>query len=158
MSAEEAIIEELADNPDPGLLGRRLETVTDAILIAGMEGDAGRRLVREIFVQMPGHMDSTRATGVTGVVHWRVGSGECQLGVYQVVIDDGQCRVGERLDLTPTVSFAIEPVALLKLVAGAATGVELMASRQLGVEGDVQFALLTEQLFQIGQPAFGAGE
>jgi hypothetical protein len=157
MATEARSIEELADDPDPAKLARTLETVSDAVVLAGLEGEAGRRLVREIFVQMPGHMDRARATGVTGVVHWRVGADAGQIGAYQVVIDDGRCRVDEQLDLAPTVSFAIEPVALLKLVAGTATGVELMAGRQLEVEGDVQFALLTEQLFQTVRPA-RAGE
>lgn len=148
------LIAELVDQPDPAVFAARIGTADEQELASGMRSSAATALVREIFVRMPSYLDSERAANVSGIVHWKVGelSGDGEwLGEHQVVLEAGECSVGEALDREPTVTFEIEPVALLKLVAGSASGMDLMLARKLVVRGDVQFAMLTERLFTIGE-------
>jgi hypothetical protein len=151
MSAGERLVRELLEQPEPAVFAARVSEATDEELAQGMRSDRGSDLVREIFNRMPSYLDRERAADVSGVVHWRVGDPSNWLAGYEVVLERGECSVGETLDREPTVSFEIEPVALLKLVAGSATGMDLMLARRLVVRGDVSFAMLTERLFTIGE-------
>lgn len=148
------LIDELVDQPDPEVFAARIGAADEQELASGMRSSSAGALVREIFTRMPSYLDTERAANVSGVVHWRVGdptAGDGWLGEHQVVLESGECTVSETLDRDPTVTFEIEPVALLKLVAGTTSGMDLMLARSLVVRGDVQFAMLTERLFTIGQ-------
>lgn len=141
-----SIFEALADDVDADRFSSVLRSASDRELDELMASEHRKRILDEVFDQMPERLLRERAVGIAAVIQWRVGGSDGD-DVYQVTIRNGACRVERGATERPDVTFRIQPAAFLKLIGGKASGVKLVLARKLRVEGDVQLAMRVERLF-----------
>ena len=125
-----------------------VEAATEQELTEIMTGERREEVLEEVFRRMPGRLVAERARGVEAVIHWAIGDDAGGHDLYEVVIEDGTCRVAPGTSAVPRVVLKVRPGAFLKLIGGATSGMKLMLTRRLAVEGDVKFAMKVEALFR----------
>jgi len=143
------------DAVDPAQFAAVISGQSDAELAAILAQPAARALLLDsIFERMPLRIKPERAKGMREVVHWKVG-GKADGGhdTYQVLIDDGTAVVTKELDQPARVTFIVDPVAFLRMIAGQTTGMKLVLSRKMQIKGDMMFAPRMEQLFKVDPAA-----
>jgi putative sterol carrier protein len=141
----------LRENVSTREFSRLVKTASDAELEAALHGPRRERILDQIFSRMPSRLRADRAHGIDTVIHWRIGGspagGE---DVYEVTIHDGTCEVARPPNQEPDVTFAIEAVPFIKLIAGATSPFKIMVSRQLRITGDLPLAMRVGRLFGSG--------
>jgi putative sterol carrier protein len=128
-----------------------IAAASDEQIREGLSGPMRERALSEIFRRMEEHFDTTKASGVDAVIHWRIGGrpggGHDQ---YETVIRDGTCTVTEGGGAEPRVSFQLDdPVDFLRLVTGNANGPMLFMTGKLKIAGDMMFAPRVQSFFRI---------
>lgn len=118
-----------------------------------MRGWRGRILIDQIFRGMERQFDPERAGDAKAVVHWEIAREGEGADRRQLVIADGRCRAGRRLDREPTMTIKLDAVQLLELAAGVAAGPELFLTGRLRIEGDLMLAARLATFFRIPRPA-----
>lgn len=112
-----------------------------------------RPVIAGIFRAMPTAFDRERAKGTTAVMHWEIELSRGHPGRWQVVIEDGRCRVARRLDREPTLTLRTDAATFLDLVTGAMPAPALYMAGRLRVEGDVWTAAQLTSLFRVPRGA-----
>ena len=116
------------------------------------EGLAQNRdiLLDQVFERMPERFRGDKASDLRAVVEWRVGDrpggGHDR---WQVVIENGSCRVIRDGDAEPTVSFTVGGVDFVKLVTGNASGPMLFTFGKLKIKGDLLLAARVQSFFEL---------
>jgi len=144
---DEHDLEHLIATRDAAAFDRVVRAASREQLAAWMAGPSRETLLRLIFENMPRKFDPERAAGVDAVIHWvvrRPGGAEDR---YEVGIRDGGCWIDERAPHQPTVVLRIDGVAFLRLIAEATTGLKLLLTRKLQIEGDLLLAARVETFF-----------
>ena len=110
-----------------------------------------RRLVlRAILQQMPRRLDRGEARGLHAALDWKItGAPGGGIDHFQVRIDDGRCRVTRRPKESARATLELDGADFLRLVAGAAEGVELFLTGKLRIEGDLMLTAQLPSLFRI---------
>ena len=138
---------------DPETYASIVRDASDEEIAAGME--ANRDLIlTEIFRAMPERFDSDRAGELECVLEWRITDrpgGGCDR--WQVAIADRACSAERDGNAEPTATITIDPVDLVKLVAGIASPPRLFVTGKLRLEGNLLKAAQTARVFRI--PAAG---
>lgn len=142
------------EGADAGQLARVIAEANDDQLGQLMAGDHRRTILDDVFRRMAEHVNPAKAKGVTAVIHWKIwdrpGGGYDH---YEVLLEDGRCRVSDEPAGEPRVTFKIGPVEFLKLVSGNASGPELFMSGKLKIDGDLMLAAQMTGLFNIPKAA-----
>lgn len=106
-------------------------------------------LLDTIFEQMEARLHAERARGMREVIHWRIlGRPDGGDDAFQVLIEDGVARVSRELDREPRVTFEVDGVSFLRMIAGQTNGMKLALARKLKIKGDMMFAPRVEGLFR----------
>jgi hypothetical protein len=134
---------------DPALFATLVREATDDQLREGLA--ANRDLIlEEIFRRMPESFDPDRGGGVDAVVEWRIldrpGGG---YDAWQMVIEDGQCRVQAGPADDPTVTYEIKPIDFIKLITNNASGPKLFLFGKLKITGNLLLAARMPAFFAI---------
>lgn len=132
----------------PEAFAKTVRAATDEQLAAGLA--VNRELIlSELFRQMPGNLDSAAVGDLDAIVHWRIG-GRPDGGhdVWQVTIHGGAASVVRDGRDAPTVTYTIDALDFLKLVAGVHEGPELFLFGKLVIEGDLVLAAQMPRLFR----------
>lgn len=126
-----------------------VRSTSDAELAEWMSGEGRDAILEEIFGQMEGRLRPDRARGVRGAIQWRVkGRPDGGEDVFEVLVDDGSCRVTRGETEEPRATMSVDPVSFLKLMAQATGSTKLVLRRKLRIKGDVGFAMRSEHLFR----------
>jgi putative sterol carrier protein len=135
---------------DPGQFVAGLRDASDEQLAEVMRGDLRKPILDGIFEQMGGHFQADKARGTEAVVHWQI-SDRPDGGVdrYELVIENGGCRVSDQPELSPRTTFKVGPVHFLRLIVGDTSGPKLFMTGRLKIEGDVMFAAGFQGLFRL---------
>ncbi len=105
-------------------------------------------ILDRVFAQMEQRLRPERAKGMCEVIHWKIdGAPGGGFDVFQITIENGTATAARELDAKPRVTFEMDPVAFLRMVAGEVSGMKLMLASKLRVRGDMMFAPRVEGLF-----------
>lgn len=105
-------------------------------------------ILTELFRQMPDNLDRAAVGDLRAVVHWRIGGREDGgHDVWQITIAGGAAAVERDGGDQPTVTYTIDALDFVKLVAGIHEGPELFMYGRLAVEGDLVLAAQMPRLF-----------
>ena len=151
MQSMQAQLESLGEEIEPDRFSAIVREASDGQLTELLRSEHRERVLDEIFFRMPERVKADKTRGMRAVIHWRIqdhpSGGE---DLYEVVIDDGSCRVSRTASAEPGVTLRIKPESFLRLIAGATSGVKLVLRRRLFVEGDMTLAMRIEGLFERG--------
>ena len=151
MQSMQAQLESLAGEIDPDRFSAIVRDASERDLADLLASEHRGRILDEIFERMPERLKVEKTRGMRAVIHWRIGDRpEGGDDLYEVVIDDGTCRVNRTASAAPGVTLKIRPESFLRLIAGSTTGVKLLLRRRLSVEGDMTLAMRIESLFERG--------
>lgn len=114
-----------------------------------MAGRIGRRIVEVVKRAMEQRFNPERAGDLRAVVEfWVAGRRDGRSDKWQVVIEDGHCRVTESLERDPDLTVEMDGVHFLKLVTGNAAGPALFLKGDLKLDGDLLLANRLPRLFR----------
>lgn len=121
------------------------------------EGMAVNRepLLDEIFSRWPDQFRPERAAGVAAVVEWQVTDDDGGHDQWQITVADGSCSVVRDGQAEPDVTFRVDPVDLVKLLAGVEAGPKLFVFGRLKIRGNLMLAARFQGFFE--QPGEGGG-
>jgi hypothetical protein len=134
---------------DPAVFASLVREATDDQLREGLAANR-EPILEEIFRRMPDSFDSDRGGGVDAVVEWRIldrpGGG---YDAWQMVIEDGRCRVQPGSAEEPTVTYEIRPIDFIKLITNNASGPKLFLFGKLKITGNLLLAARMPAFFAI---------
>jgi hypothetical protein len=131
----------------PDAFAKIVSGASDEQLATGLA--VNRELIlTELFRQMPDSLDAAAVGELRAVVHWRIGGREDGgHDVWQVTIADGGASVQRDGPDQPTVTYTIDALDFVKLVAGVHEGPELFMFGRLAIDGDLVLAAQMPRLF-----------
>jgi putative sterol carrier protein len=131
----------------PDQFASLIAKATDEQLAEGMA--ANRDAILEgIFNQFPEEFDAAKAGDVSAVVEWRItGKSEGSEDRWQLAISGGTCTCTRDGDATPDVTFTVDPVDFVKLIAGAESGPKLFVFGKLKIQGNLMLAARVQGFF-----------
>jgi hypothetical protein len=156
LSTEEllALVEEVIDGAEVEQLFAIMRSLVGAASDDQLEKMAADRELRprlfdEIMARMPGQLRPDKAKDLDAVVHWKIfDHPDGGYDHYELVIENGACRLSETPEHEPRVTFRLKPAAFLRLITGHASGMRLALRGRLQVVGDVAFASRVNSLFE----------
>jgi putative sterol carrier protein len=118
-----------------------------------MTGERRTAILAELVRRMPDVFRTDRASGISAVVHWRVG-GRADGGydTYELHIDSGKCTVADSPTSEPRLVLTISGVDFLRMVTGNAHAVSLVMRGKLKSKGDVALTAKFPTLFDTPRP------
>jgi putative sterol carrier protein len=126
---------------DPNQLASIVGSLSDNELDEVMRGELRGQVLDEIFRRMAEHFRPEKAKGQNVTVRFVVtGNPAGADDVYEAVVRDGVCTTSKELGDNPRATITLGAVPFLRLVTGAAGGVELFMKGKLKVGGDMMFA------------------
>jgi putative sterol carrier protein len=126
-----------------------LGSVPDPQLEHLMQSPARRVVLDVVFSQMPRRFDRTRAAGVDSTVRWRITRPGADPDVYQLEIEDGQCRVVRATpDRDARVTITIDGADFLRLILGSSDAMQAYFAGRLELSGDIMHAAKLTLLFR----------
>ena len=135
---------------DPREFASRLASTPDEQIEAGMQSEARRVVLDEIFKRMGEYLKPETAQGVDAIVHWKITErADGGFDHYELVIKDGKATVTDKPEHEPRVTFSVGAVDFLKLVTGNASGPVLFTTGKLKVNGDLVFAAQIAGMFRM---------
>jgi putative sterol carrier protein len=135
---------------DADELARMVAGASDEQIAEGMQSENRKPVLDEIFKRMGEHVDPERAAGAAAVVHWKIlDRPDGGHDHYEVVLENGVCKVSDSPGREPRVTFSIGAVDFIRLVSGNASGPTLFMTGKLRIEGDLMFASQMASLFRI---------
>jgi putative sterol carrier protein len=111
-------------------------------------------VLAEIFSRMSRHLNPSRSSGLTAVVHWRFSGGHEDGGFdrFQTVIEDGRCTSGIMQDREPRSTVTMAPADFLRVSTGISSAPMLFLRGRVKVKGDIPFVAGFTGYFDIPQP------
>ncbi len=114
-----------------------------------MAGGIGKRIIRTVKRAMVQRFNAQRAGDLEAVVEfWVTGRRNGRSEHWQVLIDEGRCRVEDDPGDEPDLIVEIDCVQFLKLVTGNAGGPALFLKGELTLDGDLMLAQKLPRLFR----------
>lgn len=105
----------------------------------------------EIFEAMPRRLNTAAAKGLNAVYEFDL-SGDGG-GKWQIIINDGKCRVEEGQHPSPNITISMSAQDYLDMTLGKLDGEEAFMSGRLRISGDLQLALRMQDLFADESPS-----
>ena len=109
-------------------------------------------LLGEIFSRWPNEFEPDKARDVNAVIQWEITKPEGGEDRWQLTIRDGACTVASDGEAEPDVTFRVDPVDFVKLVAGAASGPQLFVFGKLKIRGNLMLAARVQGFFRAPKP------
>jgi putative sterol carrier protein len=110
-----------------------------------------RAVLDGIFWQIPQHLASESATGLTAVVHWHIRSDTGgRADIYELAFDGGRCRAyrGPRAG-EPQLTITLDAAEFVRLATGNANPMQAYFSGRIVLGGDIMLAAKLQALFRI---------
>jgi putative sterol carrier protein len=117
-----------------------------------MRSPARRVVLGAIFWQMPRHVDSERAKGLTSSIRWKItGRPDGEADVYQLEFVDGACRVfrGPDGSQPARLTITVDGAEFLRLATGNSDPMQAYFRGRIGLTGDVMMAAKASSLFRM---------
>jgi hypothetical protein len=135
---------------DPKQFAQLVKSTPDDKIAEVMGGDLRGKVLGEVFGRMPSLFRPDRAGSTNAVIHWNItGRPDGGTDTYEVVIENGTCRVSETAEQDPKLALTMGPVEFLKIVSGSANPVMMFMTGKLKAKGDLGLAANIANLFDI---------
>jgi putative sterol carrier protein len=133
----------------PDQFATLIAQASDDQLAQGMAANRDQ-ILDEVFARMPEEFDPAKARDVTAVVEWRItGAAEGGEDRWQLTIRDASCTCVRGGDAEPDVTFTVDPVDFIKLIAGAESGPKLFVFGRLKIRGNLMLAARVQGFFRV---------
>jgi putative sterol carrier protein len=141
-------------NADPSQLAGLVSTLSDKELDEVMRSELRVQVLDEVFRRMGEHFRPEKANGQNVTVRFVItGNPNGESDTWQALVRDGVCTTTKDLSENPRTTITVGAVPFLRLVTGAAGGVELFMKGKLKVSGDLMFAAQVAGWFTIPKAA-----
>ncbi|WP_020522587.1 SCP2 sterol-binding domain-containing protein [Catelliglobosispora koreensis] len=138
------------ENIDPAQFAQIVKSASDAQLNEVMSGDLRKKILDEVFGRMPSLFRPDRAGNTNAVIHWIVtGAADGGSDTYEVVIEDGTCKLSPSPENEPKLALTMGPADFLKVVSGNGNPVMMFMTGKLKAKGDLGLAANIANLFNI---------
>ncbi|MEV4753792.1 SCP2 sterol-binding domain-containing protein [Micromonospora sp. NPDC049559] len=135
---------------DPKQFAQIVKSTPDDKIAQVMATDVRGKVLGEVFNRMPSLFRADRAGSTNAVIHWNItGRPDGGTDTYEVIIENGTCRVSETPEQDPKLSLTMGPVEFLKVVSGGANPVMMFMTGKLKAKGDLGLAANIANLFDI---------
>ena len=135
---------------DPKQFAQLVKSTPDDKIADVMQSDLRGKVLGEVFDRMPSLFRADRAGATNAVIHWNVtGRPDGGTDTYELVIENGTCRLSESPDRDPKLALTMGPVEFLKIVSGNANPVMMFMTGKLKAKGDLGLASNIANLFDI---------
>jgi putative sterol carrier protein len=135
---------------DPKGFAQLVKSTPDNKIAEVMQGDLRGKVLDEVFSRMPSLFRADRAGSTNAVIHWIIsGRPDGGADTYELVIEDGTCRVSEAPEREPKLALTMGPVEFLKIVSGDGNPVMMFMTGKLKAKGDLGLAANIANLFDI---------
>jgi putative sterol carrier protein len=135
---------------DPKQFAQLVKSTPDAQIAEVMSGDLRGKVLNEVFERMPALFRADRAGSTNAVIHWNItGRPDGGVDTYEVVIENGTCRISQTPEHDPKLALTLGPVEFLKVVSGGANPVMMFMTGKLKAKGDLGLAANISNLFDI---------
>jgi putative sterol carrier protein len=135
---------------DPQEFARLVKSTPDKQIAEIMQSDLRDKILGEVFRRMPSMFRPDRAGSTNAVIHWNITDRpDGGTDTFEVVIENGTCRVSETAEQDPKLSLTLGPVEFLKVVSGSANPVMMFMTGKLKAKGDLALAANIANLFNI---------
>jgi putative sterol carrier protein len=136
------------DASDYASLQRAVEARSNEELVGDIQRQEGGvdGVLDQVFAGMVASFNPEKAAGQQAVVQYEIGAPD---GVheYAMRIADGRCEIDKGRAESPRVTLRIGLAAFLRLITGAANGMQLFMTGKLKVSGDLFFAQTYQSWF-----------
>ena len=105
-------------------------------------------LLEEIFSRWPTQFDADKARDVNAVIQWEITKPEGGEDRWQLTIRDGTCTAARDGTADADVTFRVDPVDFVKLIAGSASGPQLFVFGKLKIRGNLMLAARVQGFFR----------
>jgi hypothetical protein len=133
---------------------RWLQSIPDERLDQLLRTPARQVIIGGIFSQLPGLLDTRRATGVNTTIRWRITApGDGAVDIYNVVIADGKMTIvrGEP-GPEPRVTISVDAKELIRIATGSSNPLAAYFTGKLVVTGNVMAAAKVASLMRMPEP------
>lgn len=135
---------------DPQQFAQLVKSTPDKQMAEIMKSDLRGTILDEIFRRMPSMFRPDRAGSTNAVIHWQITDRpDGGVDTYEVVIENGTCRVSENAEQDPKLTLTLGPVEFLKVVSGSANPIMMFMTGKLKAKGDLALAANIANLFNI---------
>ncbi len=134
------------DLSTPEELAALIEGRSDSEIMQAAEITGLQRVFDKVFQGMVDHFLPEKAVGHSGVIEWKLRTGE-GIYVYHMKIAAGGCSVQKGPAELPRVRLQTSLPIFLRLIAGRLNGMQAFADSQLEVSGDFVLAQLQQTFF-----------
>ena len=135
---------------DPSQFAQLIKTTPAERIAAVMKSDQRGPILDEVFNRMPRLFRADRAGKTNAVIHWNIGDRpDGGVDTYEIVIEDGTCRLSPTPEREPKLSLTLGAVDFLKVVSGNANPVMMFMTGKLKAKGDLGLAANIANLFDI---------
>lgn len=135
---------------DPQQFAQLVKSTPDKQLAEIMKSDLRGTILGEIFRRMPSMFRPDRAGSTNAVIHWQITDRpDGGVDTYEVVIENGTCRVSENAEQDPKLTLTLGAVEFLKVVSGSANPIMMFMTGKLKAKGDLALAANIANLFNI---------
>ncbi|HEX6969420.1 MAG TPA: SCP2 sterol-binding domain-containing protein [Micromonosporaceae bacterium] len=135
---------------DPKQFAQVVKSASDKQLAEIMQSDLRDKILGEVFRRMPSMFRPDRAGSTNAVIHWTITDRpDGGTDTYEIVIENGTCRLSEAPEQDPKLSLTLGPVEFLKVVSGSANPVMMFMTGKLKAKGDLALAANIANLFNI---------
>lgn len=135
----------------PEEFAQTVKTMSDPEISEVMRGEHRVAILDAIFDRFPTLFRADRAAGVGTTTQFRITGGpdDHPHDTYEVVVDDGECRVSEEPGDEYDVSLMMAPPEFTKMVTGRGNPTMLVMRGKIKVKGDLAAAAQFPSMFDI---------
>ena len=125
--------------------------MSDREVTETMRGEHRTAILEAIFERFPTLFRPDRAQGVSATTQFRITGGpdDRPHDTYEIVIDEGQCRVSEEPGDSYDVSLMMAPPEFLKMATGRGNPTMMVMRGKITVKGDIALAAKFPSMFDI---------
>lgn len=125
--------------------------MSDGEIDETMRGEHRVAILDAIFGRFPTLFRPDRALGVSATTQFRITGGpeDHPHDTYEIVIDDGECRVSEEPGEAYDVSLMMAPPEFLKMTTGRGKPTMMVMRGKIKVKGDLALAASFPSMFDI---------
>ena len=135
---------------DPAEFIRTVKAMSDKDLKAVMDGANREAIVAAIFRRMPELFRPERAGSTRATTHWSItGRPDGGADEWTVAVHDGQCTVAPGHEGDATLSLAMGPVELTKVITKSGNPVMMFMTGKIKANGDLGLAANVGSFFDI---------
>ncbi|WP_277452834.1 SCP2 sterol-binding domain-containing protein [Janibacter sp. DB-40] len=123
--------------------------MSDREIAETMRGEHRSAVLDAVFARFPTRFRPDRAEGVSATTQFRITGGPESRphDTYEIVIDDGSCRVSEEPGDDFDVSLMMAPAEFLKMTTGRGNPTMMVMRGKIKVKGDLALAATFPSMF-----------